>query len=121
MHCQPPTANVTLSHLFDASSKENGFIAGAVALGGANLSAEVSRETAVLLGKVRKACKACIPLGTIICGENIQDRSVISRHFSHQILTRGQVAQCLARLRCTPKQCTNKQQDKKHEKTDSKP
>jgi hypothetical protein len=37
------------------------------------------------------------PLGTIICGENTQDRSMISRYFSHQILTR--VVQYLARLR----------------------
>jgi hypothetical protein len=38
-----------------------------------------------------------VPLETIIFGENTQDRSVISRYFSHHILT--QVVQYLARLR----------------------
>jgi hypothetical protein len=37
------------------------------------------------------------PLGAIICGESSQDRSAISRHFSHQILARA--VQYLARLR----------------------
>jgi hypothetical protein len=38
-----------------------------------------------------------VPLRTIICGGNTQDRSVISRYSSHQSLT--QVVQNLARLR----------------------
>jgi hypothetical protein len=38
-----------------------------------------------------------VPLGAIICGENTQDHSAISRHFSHQLLAK--VVQCLARLR----------------------
>jgi hypothetical protein len=38
-----------------------------------------SRTTVALLNMV--------PLGTVICGGDTQDRSAISRYFSHQILT----------------------------------
>jgi hypothetical protein len=50
---------------------------------------QTAASISIVTGKLTVALLMIVPLGAIICGGDTQDRSAISRHFSHQILTQG--------------------------------